>query len=487
MEILISILRFILVIFLVLMIFNLMIIVHEWGHFLAGRWRGLAIDRFQIWFGKPVWKKTWNGVQYGLGTIPFGGFVSLPQMAPMESIEGKVEEKARKELPPITPLDKIIVAFAGPFFSFLLAVFFAVVVWAVKRPQEEATKTTTIGIVGKDSPAEKAGIKVGDTIQSINGIKVTQFGGMGNSITWAVVSSENEKMEIVLDRPGEGEKKLEAIVPSVKPKTVDGSWWKKSLSFLTKRPPLRKLGVGPRYTAIVGDVYPNGPADVSGFRKGDEIISINGEKAYAPAVYFYQWEEGKTYHLAMLHGKRHYEVDIQPRRPSRPASIKKADLGIETWDAGGKHELIRESPISQVAAGFKSIVKTLRAVLSSKSDITASHLSGPVGIMGLFYDLFQHKDGWRLVLWFSVILNVNLAILNLLPFPVLDGGHIVMAIAEWIRKRPVPMKFLEVVQTGFVILLLGYMAFITLKDVGDRIPNGGGGGGDRPIEYDPVQ
>ena len=149
--------------------------------------------------------------------------------------------------------------------------------------------------------------------------------------------------------------------------------------------------------------------------------------------------------------------------------------------------MVRESPVSQIKKGFTSITKTLGAVMSPKSDITASHLSGPVGIMGMFYDLFQHKDGWRRVLWFSVVLNVNLGILNLLPFPVLDGGHIMMAIAEWIRKRPVPLKFLEVVQTGFVFLLLGYMAFITLKDVGDRLPKGEGESKGQPVEFDPVK
>src|SRR5262249_44836543 len=108
----------------VLMVFNLMIVVHEWGHFLAARWRGLKVDAFQVWFGKPIWKKTINGVRYGIGTIPFGGFVKLPQMVDMSAIEGKNEE-GTENLPKISPLDKIIVAFAGPLFSFLLAVVFA--------------------------------------------------------------------------------------------------------------------------------------------------------------------------------------------------------------------------------------------------------------------------------------------------------------------------------------------------------------------------
>lgn len=109
------------IILLVLLVFNFVILVHEWGHFLAARWRGLKIEKFQIWMGQPIWKRTWNGVQYGLGWLPIGGFVQLPQMSPMEAIEGASSEP-REKLPPIRPLDKIIVAFAGPLFSMLLAV-----------------------------------------------------------------------------------------------------------------------------------------------------------------------------------------------------------------------------------------------------------------------------------------------------------------------------------------------------------------------------
>src|SRR3954447_1404043 len=140
-----SILKFIFIFLEVLLLFNLLIFVHELGHFLAARWRGLKVDRFAIWFGKPLWKKTINGVEYALGCIPAGGYVSLPQMATMEAIEGKSDTPV-DQLPPISALDKIIVAVAGPLFSFLLAVAFAVVVWAVGRPAD-VDKTTKIGWV----------------------------------------------------------------------------------------------------------------------------------------------------------------------------------------------------------------------------------------------------------------------------------------------------------------------------------------------------
>src|SRR4026207_1851147 len=94
----------------VLLLFNLLIFVHELGHFLAARWRGMKVERFAIWFGKHIWSTKINGVEYALGWIPAGGFGSLPERATMEAIEGKTEEKA-EQLPPASPLDKIIVAF----------------------------------------------------------------------------------------------------------------------------------------------------------------------------------------------------------------------------------------------------------------------------------------------------------------------------------------------------------------------------------------
>src|SRR3954470_3629904 len=87
----------------VVLLFNLLIVVHELGHFLAARWRGLVVEKFAVWFGKPIWSKTINGVEYRLGSIPFGGFVAIPQLAPMETLEGKVEHD-RSELPPVKPI-----------------------------------------------------------------------------------------------------------------------------------------------------------------------------------------------------------------------------------------------------------------------------------------------------------------------------------------------------------------------------------------------
>src|SRR5206468_12349192 len=174
---LLHIIRVIFILLEVLILFNLLIVVHELGHFLAARWRGLYIEKFGIWFGKPLWKKTINGVQYSLGSLPFGGFVALPQLAPMDIIEGKADVD-RAELPPISALDKIIVAFAGPLFSFGLAIVFAGLVSMVGRPVRESEKTTIVGEVDKDSPCYNL-LRSGDEVLEVDDKPVSKWSGMG--------------------------------------------------------------------------------------------------------------------------------------------------------------------------------------------------------------------------------------------------------------------------------------------------------------------
>ncbi|MCB1086392.1 MAG: site-2 protease family protein [Verrucomicrobiae bacterium] len=483
MEILISALRFIWVLFLVLMVFNLMIVVHEWGHFLAGRWRGLVIDRFQIWFGKPIWKKTYNGVQYGLGTIPFGGFVSLPQMAPMEAIEGDTSDEVKKEpLPPISPLDKIIVAFAGPLFSFLLAVFFAVIVWAVGKPVPDEKTAKVAGYVFDDSPAAEAGIKAGDEILSVDGQPVQRIHGMIESVDWYVISSEKEVVDFKVKRDGQ-EMTLPVKIPrgkteEEKEEEAKRTFLVKVRDFVFKRTPLPHIGLFGRETPRVGKVTPFSPAEEAGLKPGDLILAIDGTPtlhSMQVSDYARKKKEGDAIRLMIERDGNSSEVAVYPRLPEkRPKELDYPLMGI-AWDTFGKGDIIHPSAFAQVSEALTMMKGTLTAIASPKSNVNVTHLSSAVGIMRLYYRLFEHPDGWQLVLWFSVILNVNLAVLNLLPFPVLDGGHIVMSLLEMIRRKPVNLRVLEVVQTTAVVLLLGLMVMLVFKDVGDIAADSTGG------------
>src|ERR1700690_3715971 len=197
-----TILRYIFIALEVVLLFNLLIGVHELGHFLAAKWRGLKIERFAIWFGPTLWKRKIGGVEYMLNSIPAGGYVALPQMATMDLIEGKTEG-SEAPLPNVSPLDKIIVAFAGPLFSFLLAVVFAFIVWSVGKPGNDSDNSTMIGWVDQTGPAWKAGLRPGDTILEIDGQPVKHFAPPAqDSVVWRIVTSEGTNIAIKYLRDG---------------------------------------------------------------------------------------------------------------------------------------------------------------------------------------------------------------------------------------------------------------------------------------------
>jgi regulator of sigma E protease len=481
MESLLDTLRVIGLIILVLMVFNLMIVVHEWGHFLAARWRGLKIEKFYVWFGKAIWKKTINGVEYGLGSIPMGGFVALPQMAPMEAIEGKVDE-TREVLPPITPLDKIIVALAGPLFSFLLAALFAVLVWVVGKPGHEIEDTAVIGFVKEGRAADRAGLKPGDEIISIDKKPVRTFYGQIDSVVWGVISSEGEKIDFLIKRPG---------VPDPMHVMVDGeidkgdgdaqpSWWQK----LFMRPGLRKAGIGPAEPLLVDSFMENeaqSPGKLAGLQKGDLLKKMNGKPLYgiyslAKALEGVQNTpveiEVERLDPADKEKKTMVKLTVTPRAPDqRPDTWNLKDNSLTTmgvvWNPQGRPGMTYPTPLVQLKEAARTIYDTLHLITSGKSEVGPGQLSGAIGIGRVYYSLLQDPEAVRRVMWFSVVLNVNLAILNMLPFPVLDGGHIVMALYEWVRRRPIHIRLLEVVQTACVLLLLSFMVFVSLKDIGD--------------------
>jgi regulator of sigma E protease len=137
------------------------------------------------------------------------------------------------------------------------------------------------------------------------------------------------------------------------------------------------------------------------------------------------------------------------------------------WDLKGKWTLDHPKPVQQIETSVSSMVSTFQALLSRKSDIGPQHLSGPVGILRIYYILFESEHGWRQAIWFSVILNVNLALLNLLPIPVLDGGHILLAILDAVRRRPVKAKVLSAVLNTCAVVVIGYILYVSFYDVQD--------------------
>lgn len=459
-------------IFLVVMFFNFMIFVHELGHFLAGKWRGAYIDRFQIWFGKPLWQKKIGGVQWGIGWIPAGGFVSLPQLADMQAVEGEAEIPA--DLKPLGALDKIIIAAAGPLFSLLLAYAFAVVVWGVGVPSSEM-EGTTIGYVPADSPAAESGLQAGDVITAVDGRPVTKWVGNMEGVKELVAMSEHEHITFSVERHAEDGSVQQLSIPCGF-RLPEKKWW--------QRGGLRQVGISPAVPTVIGDILPHSPAAAAQLVTGQRLTHVNGMPVHSPMAVAEISSKGEPMRLRLLNEDGStVETELTPVLPANWQGLAGAMpvMGFRWGSAMADMTLTHPTPQEQVSRSLKWMGDTLAKVVSPGSSVGMEHLSGPVGIGNYLFRMLDAPEGWMLILWFAVVLNVNLAVLNILPLPIVDGGHVVLGTLELIFRRPVSGRVLDWIQNGFFFLLLGFFLFVTFKDVGDMV------GGEETVKLpDPV-
>ncbi|MEI8341442.1 MAG: M50 family metallopeptidase, partial [Verrucomicrobiota bacterium] len=233
-----------------------------------------------------------------------------------------------------------------------------------------------------------------------------------------------------------------------------------------------KLPYNPR-GATVGDVVAESPAALSGMKAGDRIVSINGQpvRLFTEVSEFIQSHPNQALKLGIQRDGKSMEFTVTPELPvggDHPRiGIVWGDSDGIVFDNFGKFHVIYPTPAEQIRGGVMSIVNTVGALFALKSNVSVQHLGGPLMMMRIYYMMFENPEGWRLALWFSVVLNVNLAMLNLLPIPVLDGGHITFALIETVIRRPVNHRVLEIFNTGAALLVIGFMLFISFFDAQD--------------------
>jgi len=474
------------------------IFIHELGHFLAARKRGLIITRFSIGFGPKLFGWTRNGVDYRLSAIPFGGYVALPQLSDMGRIEGNEHREKSEELtnpenahkawddyededsenlpkepiPKISYSDKMIVSVMGAVFNVLLAFALSSILWFFGYDVTDAQLTSKIGYVAESverwnplveegeevtSPAKKAGLIPGDEILAVDGSPVDNFMDIQNRIITGKQQTAQGRRLLNLTILRNGQERKVEVYPEV--------WGKEEI---------RVIGIGPKETFFIGELTPGMPAEKAGLQVGDQPVAINGEKIHSFAQLVSMLDQADLNQTLALTVKKGGERGTERIFNLLPEEKEILVSGIPSirrligFRPDFKIITTYPNPLTLIYSRVKDMYLTLSGLVSPASDVKLRNMSGPVGIVN-HLSMFA-KIGFKKLLWFVVFINVNLAILNLLPIPVLDGGHMLFATIEKLRGQPLPLAFLEKAQILFVALLFSFMLYVTFFDVQRILP-----------------
>ena len=427
----------------VVVLFGAAVFVHEFGHFWMARRRGMKVEAFAIGFGPKLfgWKR--DGIEYAWRAIPAGGYVKLPQMTTAAMLEG--ENESGEKMPVASARTKILVAFAGPFMNIVFGFVIATVIYFVGLPV--LVNPPVIGYVEPGSEEARLGIQEGDRIVRVDGQKIKSW----QDINMATILARTNVLPVVIQRNG-----------------VEMTY--QLATEVNETFGLKLLRLDPRDHPEITEVLAGTAAEKAGLQKQDKIIAFTGVPIVSrdQLIDLIKQRAEKPSEIKVERGGQKVTLAVTP---TTDPTTGKGRIGVALGSSTTQVYVVQRpgpTPWAQVVDVVDKTIKTFGALIYSKqTGVGAKDLSGPVGILAMLA-AWVNTD-YRLALNFLVLLNVNLAILNLLPVPVLDGGHIFMALAEKVGRRPLNAKFVEYITTAFAVLLISFMLYVTFFDI-KRMP-----------------
>ena len=410
-----------------LFVLGVLIFVHELGHFLAARRHGVRVLTFSLGFGPKILKVTRGDTEYCISAVPLGGYVKMAGENPEDPRSGQPDEFLSK-----TKWQRFQILFAGPAMNILLAVVVTAFVLGIQgvRVPIYFDQPALIGSVVSGSPAEKAGLMRGDRIISVAGDTIATWKDLDIAIG---IRRPNRDITVTVLR------NAQPVALTVRP-VADGKYQ------------VSDIGVMPDANPVITRVIAGDRAEQAGLKAGDIILSVNGERmaTRVQLIDVISHSGGKSIQLTVRRGEGEETVAATPEQRGA-----RGWLGVELSEptksfTPGPFEAVRLSVEHNIeSSGI--IFRTLAGLFTGETSVR--QLQGPVGIAQLSGE--SAEEGFITLLSLMAMLSINLGILNLMPVPVLDGGHILIMALEGIARRDFSMQVKEkMLLAGFVVLMM---------------------------------
>lgn len=433
---------------------SVLVVIHEYGHFWVARRCGVRVIRFSVGFGKPFWSfRDRLGTEYALAPLPLGGYVKM-----LDEREAPVPAELYSEsFNAKTPWQRIAIAAAGPIANFLFAI---VAYWALFIAGTTGV-VATVGHVEPNTPAAIAGIESGDHFIEINGLPATTW----EDVSWRLLGylGESATFPVTLEDSHGHRREV----------TVAVSDWMAS----SEQPdPLEGLGIEPRrlvVPAVIAEVLDDSAAGVAGLATGDRIISVDGQAIsdWSEWVEAVRAAPGKPLQITFMRNGQELSLVMTPAERILDSGVRTGFAGVTVNVPSLPGDWLVSSSLDPVSALWRSIGKTADLTVFTldslwkmvMGDVSVKNLSGPITIAKVAGA--SASGGVESFVQFLALLSVSLAVLNLLPVPMLDGGHIVFSLVESVTGKALPEQVQIAAMKAGMLVLLSLMAIAFYNDI----------------------
>jgi regulator of sigma E protease len=435
-----------------LVVLGVLVAFHELGHFLAARWVGVKVLKFSLGFGPKLFGRTMGETEYLLSAIPLGGYVKLygEDEAEATTPEDRARSFAHKGL-----WGKVLIVAAGPGFNFILAYFIFAGWLATGAPLFVPTfqdLTPDIEAMVPGSPADTAGIQIGDRISRVNGHDISTR----TELFDAVAKSNGQALTLEVKR-GEQIK-----IVTVTPTTAPGSQ-------TSAQEPGYYLGVE-ETPPLVTSVMQSSPAAKAGLQAGDHVISIEGQRihTWSQMTGIVKESPDRQLQVEVLREGRRVSLTVTPAVEKAMVNGQSVEVGKIGISGPGRSIMRSSTPLLSLYDGLGATWgwTELTAIGLYKmvvGDISSKNIGGPLTIANISGE--AAAQGASSVVFLIAILSINLGVLNLLPIPILDGGHLLFFLIEGILRKPLGERQREIAQQAGLVLLVGVMIFAFWNDL----------------------